>query len=203
MARAHSSQLVFCVVVLCALAAPYCVNATMGPLLPDVTDLDRGSGGCVSNPGDRTAACADMGVYASATACAAACEAALPCSAVTYHGPSTGEWASHCVWRLDNLWLPRACGAGCDHTSSNKTSGWVPGPLPPPPPPPPSPNTVWLPSSLPWGKPKVRCRYAQSSPFSRPWPPQIGGGTSSYPPSHTHISSTPLGILVWRQRVGS
>ena len=131
---------------LLALAAAH-AQGTMGPLLYDTTALDYRGGGCVSTPGERNAICADQGPLPSAAACAAACAAAPACSAVTWHGPTTGQWAGHCVFRLDGAWAPAACGAGCDHTAANKTSGWAP---PPPPAPP-----AWLPSLLPWGKPKA------------------------------------------------
>jgi hypothetical protein len=135
---------------------PALCASTMGPLQPDVTLLD----GCVLSPGGSTGSCIDTGPVASAAACAAACDAAPACSGVTFHGPTTQEWAMHCVFRVDNVYAPRGCGAGCDHTSANKTSGWVP---PPPPPPP-----VWLPTLLPWGRPKVFWFGANASGLDSP-----------------------------------
>ena len=125
-------------------------GAAMGPLMQDVTLLD----GCALNPGESSACASDRGVLPSAAACAAACDLLPACSGATYHGPSTQQWAGHCVFRLDGVYDPRACGSGCDHTSSNKTSGWVPAaPVLP----------VWGPSLLPWGKPKVFWFGANSS----------------------------------------
>lgn len=128
---------------------PFLSSATMGPILPDTTALDVGGGGsgaaCLSGPNQRNAICEDAGAFPSAAACAASCDAAPACSAITWHGPTTGQWAQHCVHRLDGTWAPRACGAGCDHASANKTAGWVPAPSP----------AQWLPLALPWGKPKA------------------------------------------------
>jgi len=59
------------------------------------------------------------------------------------------------VFRIDGVFEVRECGAGCDHTTSNKTSGYVPGPVPY--------SAVWYPSTLPWGKPKVFWFGANSS----------------------------------------
>ena len=122
--------------------------AAMGPLLPDTTVLN----GCPLLPGQTSACASDRGPFASAAACAAACDAAPYCAAVTYHGPTTQEWATHCVFRIDGYgWAFDPCGSGCDHTASNKTAGFVPGP----PPPVPVAPVPWLPALLPWGKPKA------------------------------------------------
>lgn len=118
-------------------------QSDMGPLMPDTTLLD----GCPLNPGESSPCAMDIGVRADEQACLAACASASYCSGMTFHGPTTQEWANHCVFRIDDVYAPRACGAGCDHTSANKTSGWEPQPPPPLP--------TWLPSLLPWGKPKV------------------------------------------------
>ena len=118
-------------------------QSDMGPLMPDTTLLD----GCPLNPGESSPCAMDIGVRADEQACLAACASASYCSGMTFHGPTTQEWANHCVFRIDDVYAPRACGAGCDHTSANKTSGWEPQPPPPLP--------TWLPALLPWGKPKV------------------------------------------------
>jgi hypothetical protein len=114
----------------------------MGPLVSDVTLLS----GCAMEPGDSTPCGVDQGPSPSAAACAAACDSAPHCSGVTFHGPTTGAWAMHCVFRIDGVYNPVACGSRCDHTSANKTAGWAPTPPFVP---------TWLPSLLPWGKPKV------------------------------------------------
>ena len=33
--------------------------------------------------------------------------------------------------RTDDEWAPTPCGSGCDHTSANKTAGWLPKPVAP------------------------------------------------------------------------
>lgn len=121
----------------------------MGPLLNDTTAAD----GCgVISPGGKTTNCTDLGVYADAVTCRSACANTTWCSAVTFHGPTTGAWANHCLavrtrvrragiaaahtFRVvqsasqvtNNDWEPAGCGNGCDHTSSQKTSGWEPKP---------------------------------------------------------------------------
>ena len=113
----------------CVLAV---ARATMGPLYPDTTTLDDCGSGSF-NPGDSNAQCTDLGTTDNVTTCLALCDGAPSCSCITFHGPTTGEWANHCVIRTDGLFVLRPCGAGCDHTSSNKTSGWTPGPPPSPP----------------------------------------------------------------------
>ena len=130
------------------------VSATMGPLLLDTTALNTGPnhGGCIDAPGSFNNLCYDMGIMPSAAACASACDIESACSAMTWTGPTTGQWANHCVFRLDGLWEIEECGTGCDHTSGNKTAGWIPGP---PPAPPPSPLLAWRPSLLPWGRAKA------------------------------------------------
>lgn len=35
--------------------------------------------------------------------------------------------------RKDGVWMPRTCGDECDHTSANKTAGWLPQRIPWPP----------------------------------------------------------------------
>jgi hypothetical protein len=135
------------------LLLPALCAGTMGPLMPDVTLLDACGGEL--DPGGATPICKDQGLQASAAACAAACDAHPACSGATFHGPTTQQWANHCVFRVDNVYAPRPCGVGCDHTSANKTAGWVPAPPPPLP--------VWLPSLLPWGKPKAFWFGANSS----------------------------------------
>ena len=134
-------------VALSLLSATRALLSAMGPLLPDTTALDMPSGGCVNSPGSRSANCLDAGVFSDAAACAAACDAASYCSAITWHGPTTGEWAGHCVFRFDGIWVPAACGARCDHVASQKTSGWIPGGPPT--------SAVWRPSALPWGRIKT------------------------------------------------
>ncbi len=120
-----SQLLILQAVLACAFAQPG-PEGVMGPLLSDTTALDLSSGGCVNNPGDVNAICADAGQMANATLCAAACAARTDCSAMTWHDANQGAWAMHCVLRLDGVWAPRACGAGCGHTAANKTSGWEP-----------------------------------------------------------------------------
>lgn len=110
----------------------------MGPLLPDTSALCPSSHCCLDSPGESNAACVDAGILPNASACAVACDARSDCSAITYHGPSTGEWAGHCVFRRDGVWGPAGCGSGCDHTSAQKLSGWAPE-LP-----------VWLPAAAGW-----------------------------------------------------
>lgn len=81
----------------CALAilcdATNAYGGTMGPLLNDTTTVDN----CDISPGGQDALCTDLGVFADATMCAAACAGVQYCSAITWHGPSTGEWAGHCL----------------------------------------------------------------------------------------------------------
>lgn len=140
----------------------------MSAVYPDTTALDARDGGCVSTPGVSTAICFAAGARASAAACAAACDAAPSCSAMTWHGPTTGEWALQCVLRLDGVWAPRACGAGCDHAAANKTAGWAPGPAPAPSPVPPPPGLAWKPSALPWGRIKAFWFGANASGLDSP-----------------------------------
>jgi hypothetical protein len=113
--------------IFAAVAAATGALADMGPLLTDTTALDSAGGGCIANPGTSNSMCSDAGVVPDADHCSSLCDAASYCSAMTWHGPTTGEWAGHCVLRKDGVWAPRACGSGCDHTSANKTSGWTPG----------------------------------------------------------------------------
>lgn len=115
---------------LVCLLSPIGVFGVMGPLMPDTTALDWSGGGCLSNPGQSNTVCSDYGVTPDAAACALACSDVTFCSSITWHGPSTGAWAGHCVMRKDGVWVPRACGSGCDHTSANKTSGWMPYTVP-------------------------------------------------------------------------
>lgn len=117
-------------------------SGVMGPLLTDTTALTYNGGGCINGPGDANPVCADVGVVSDAAACAASCANVSFCSAVTFHGPTTGQWAYHCVHRLDDVWDPVACGSGCDHVASQKTSGWQPQPAPAPP--------AWLPTTTGW-----------------------------------------------------
>jgi hypothetical protein len=114
------------VVLALTLVVTVSAQGVMGPLYPDTTALDSGSGGCVNQPGNVNSVCADVGTLVNATACALACEARPDCSAMTWHDANQGQWALHCVLRLDGVWAPRGCGAGCGHTAANKTSGWVP-----------------------------------------------------------------------------
>lgn len=123
-----------CSIVLATPPAP-----TMGPLLPNTQALCPAPEGCCADaPGEASASCRDLGILASAAACAAACDGVRECSAVTWHGPSTGEWAGHCVSRLDNIWQPQGCGAGCDHVSAQKVAGWAPA------------VPVWPPAAAGW-----------------------------------------------------
>jgi hypothetical protein len=122
-----------------ALSLAAIASATMGPLMPDTTILD----GCgVLNPGGSTQNCADTGSCADAATCAARCDAEPRCSGATWTDANQGPWANRCCFRTDNITNFRACGAGCGHTSAQKTSGWVP---PPPPPP-----LVWPPLAAGW-----------------------------------------------------
>ena len=124
----------------CAAAAVAAPAPTMGPLLPNTQALCPPSQGCCAdNPGESSATCTDLGEMASAAACAAACDGARSCSAVTWHGPSTGVWAQHCIARLDDVWAPQDCGAGCDHVSARKVAGWAPA------------VPVWPPAAAGWG----------------------------------------------------
>jgi len=104
--------------------------ATMGPLMPDTTALTYQGGGCVNAPGDSNARCTDVGITPDAITCSNICANLTYCSAITWHGPSTGAWAGHCIVRKDNVWNPENCGNNCDHTAANKTSGWLPYSLP-------------------------------------------------------------------------
>ena len=129
----------------------------MGPLLPDTSALCPASHCCLDAPGESNALCADAGVLPSAAACAAACNARADCSAVTFHGPSTGAWAGHCVFRRDDVWAPAACGGGCDHTSAQKLAGWAPS-LP-----------AWLPAAGGWsGRAKPTWFGANASGLDSP-----------------------------------
>jgi hypothetical protein len=131
--------------------------SSMGPLMLDTTDLDVASGGCVNAPGDSNAVCTDVGVVVNASACSDICESTPYCSAITYHGPTTQEWANHCVLRKDNVWVPRACGAGCDHTAAQKVSGWVPYTVP------------WIPTTKGYtSRPKIFWFGANSSGLDNP-----------------------------------
>lgn len=116
-------------------------RAAMGPLLLDTTALAVGSRGCISEPGESNAVCTDVGVVPDAAACAARCDGpngTSACSAMTWHGAGTGQWAGHCVLRLDGVFAPVQCGAGCNHTASNHTDGFAPA-LP-----------AWPPSASGW-----------------------------------------------------
>lgn len=116
--------------VLCARrAAAWAPTAAMGPLLPDTTALLVSGDGCLSQPGTSNAVCADVGVVPSADTCAATCAGVPWCSAMTWHGPSTGAWAGRCVLRKDGVWAPAPCGGGCDHVAANRSSGFSPGAL--------------------------------------------------------------------------
>lgn len=105
-------------------------QGTMGPLLTDTTSLTTGAGGCLSNPGQSNAICSDVGIVADANTCSTICANTTYCSSMTWHGPTTGQWAGHCVLRKDGVWAPTACGNGCDHTAANKTAGWLPYTVP-------------------------------------------------------------------------
>ena len=69
-------------------------GGVMGPLLNDTTAADLCG---VINPGGSTANCTDLGTYADASACRDACANLTYCSAITFHGPTTGSWAGHCL----------------------------------------------------------------------------------------------------------
>lgn len=97
-----------------------CVYGSMGPLLSHTQALQQPSGICLP---DR---CQNAGAQPSAAACSELCEDTPWCSGMTWAGPANDCCQLDCYLRFDGVFEPTSCGT-CDQTSSNKTSGWVPG----------------------------------------------------------------------------